>query len=68
LAPQEVRLTGTPRMNGNRFEFNLLHGTEYLFHFRVDLPNRDVPQGFVVRNSTIDGHWLNEGKNIILFD
>jgi hypothetical protein len=44
LSPRQIRVTGTPRMNGTRFSINFMADTEYLFHFRVDIPTASVPQ------------------------
>jgi hypothetical protein len=81
VPPRELRITGTPRMNATRFDINLVLENENLFHFRVDLPTRDTPQvtnlskdlsystvqGFVVRNSTENGKWQLEERNIPFF-
>ncbi|KAI6190028.1 Palmitoyl-protein thioesterase 1 [Aphelenchoides bicaudatus] len=64
LPPRQLRITGTPRMNATRFEVNLMAGDDYLFHFRVDLPTREVPRGFIVRNSTKKGSWEQEEREV----
>lgn len=82
LPPRKLQITGTPRMNATRFEINLMVGQEYLFHLRIDPPARDVPQvnfknwingynhlfkGFIVRNSTKNGEWQEEEREIPFF-
>lgn len=53
LPPRQIRVTGTPRMNGTRFAINFMAGTEYLFHFRVDIPTPSVPQVFNIISNLI---------------
>ncbi|KAI6237161.1 Galectin [Aphelenchoides besseyi] len=61
---RQLKIVGTPRMSATRFEINFLVGSEHLFHFRVDLPTSTIPAGFVVRNSTTNGTWQQEERDI----
>jgi hypothetical protein len=59
VRPKQIRVTGTPRMSAQQFTLNLMVGTEYLFHLRIDLPTSEIPQGFIIRNSTKELEWLD---------
>ncbi|CAD5231685.1 unnamed protein product [Bursaphelenchus xylophilus] len=66
--PKRIKITGTPKMNSDRFEFDLMNDKEeYVFHFRVDLPSNRAPRGAVVRNSTKRDEWQEEERDIPSF-
>ncbi|KAL3101217.1 hypothetical protein niasHT_027973 [Heterodera trifolii] len=62
---REVLVILTPLLNASYFAINVLRGTDYIFHMRVDLPNQiDRKRGAIVRNSTTDGVWQNEERQL----
>ncbi|CEF70475.1 Galectin, carbohydrate recognition domain and Concanavalin A-like lectin/glucanases superfamily domain and Concanavalin A-like lectin/glucanase, subgroup domain-containing protein [Strongyloides ratti] len=66
VPPKEIFITCYPKINGaEKFVINLMKGEEFVFHFRVDLPNeKNHTQAAVVRNSTHNGKWQIEERNI----
>ncbi|CAD5224913.1 unnamed protein product [Bursaphelenchus okinawaensis] len=68
VPPRRLKVTGTPKMSATRFEFDFQNKKEeYVCHFRVDLPFKDVPKGAVVRNSTKADVWQEEERDIPTF-
>uniref|UniRef100_A0A0N4Z7M6 Galectin n=1 Tax=Parastrongyloides trichosuri TaxID=131310 RepID=A0A0N4Z7M6_PARTI len=64
--PKELFITCYPKINdGERFNINFMKDSQFIFHFRVDLPNeKSNTPGAVVRNSTANDKWLVEERNI----
>uniref|UniRef100_A0A0N5BIS0 Galectin n=1 Tax=Strongyloides papillosus TaxID=174720 RepID=A0A0N5BIS0_STREA len=69
IPPKELFMTCYPKINGaERFSVNFMKGEEFVFHFRVDLPNdKSNTPGAVVRNSTQHDKWQVEERNIPSF-
>ncbi|CAJ0582871.1 unnamed protein product, partial [Mesorhabditis spiculigera] len=65
---QTVHVTLTPFLSGERFTINFHKDEEWVFHFRVDLPNNATKEkGSVVRNATSSCKWGAEERNISSF-
>ncbi|CAB3397906.1 unnamed protein product [Caenorhabditis bovis] len=67
--PQSAKFTITPFLSSERFTINLMAKDEYLFHFRVDMPNpAQKIKPVVVRNSSKNGvKWQTEERNFGTF-
>ncbi|MFH4984280.1 hypothetical protein AB6A40_010989 [Gnathostoma spinigerum] len=59
-------ITATPKMNAERFAVNFLSPTEHFLHIRVDFEG-GMGKGHVVRNSTVNGQWQNEERQVSSF-
>ncbi|CAD6190029.1 unnamed protein product [Caenorhabditis auriculariae] len=65
VSPQRVKFTVTPFLSAERFSINLMCKDEWLFHFRVDMPNTNTKlKAAIIRNSTKNhGVWQTEERN-----
>ncbi|CAJ0939067.1 unnamed protein product, partial [Mesorhabditis belari] len=62
--PEIFHITLTPFLSGERFTINFHKGEEWIFHFRVDLPNKEKKEkGCVIRNSTKSLKWGTEERS-----
>ncbi|CAI2354308.1 unnamed protein product [Caenorhabditis sp. 36 PRJEB53466] len=72
VSPQSARFTITPFLSAERFTINLMSKNDYLFHFRVDMPNAAQKiKPAVIRNSSKNGStdlkWLTEERTFGTF-
>uniref|UniRef100_A0A8R1DP85 Galectin n=1 Tax=Caenorhabditis japonica TaxID=281687 RepID=A0A8R1DP85_CAEJA len=69
VSPQAARFTITPFLSADRFTINLMSKNEFLFHFRVDMPNAaDKKKAAVIRNSSKNGvNWQTEERTFATF-
>ncbi|CTQ86765.1 Galectin [Caenorhabditis elegans] len=69
VSPQSARFTITPFLSSERFTINLKSKGEFLFHFRVDMPNQAQKiKPHVIRNSSKNGvKWLTEERTFGTF-
>ncbi|EGT52897.1 hypothetical protein CAEBREN_00946 [Caenorhabditis brenneri] len=69
VSPQSARFTITPFLSAERFTINLMSKNEFLFHFRVDMPNpAQKIKPAVVRNSSKNGvQWQTEERTFASF-
>ncbi|PAV63142.1 hypothetical protein WR25_12399 [Diploscapter pachys] len=74
VSPQLMQFTLTPFISGERFVIDLYSIAESVFHFRIDMPKdkqkdydiriEHALQPAVVRNSTQNGVWQKEERDI----
>ncbi|PAV63097.1 hypothetical protein WR25_17336 [Diploscapter pachys] len=63
VSPHLMQFTLTPFISGERFVIDLYSVAESVFHFRIDMP-KDKQKPAVVRNSTRNGVWQKEERDI----
>ncbi|ULT87969.1 hypothetical protein L5515_007119 [Caenorhabditis briggsae] len=69
VSPQSARFTITPFLSAERFTINLMCKEEFLFHFRVDMPNPSLKiKPGIIRNSSKNGvKWQTEERTFATF-